>query len=85
MIEQYIVEEVQNKSVIPYVFRVGTGEGEYATPELAEQAAKANYHSIMNSVYSFNHQYNGAILLHMYGKNPTVIEMQEIVERAGEG
>lgn len=81
MIEQYVVEEFQNKSVIPYVFRVGDGEGEYATPKLAEQAAKALYHSTMNSAWSLSHQYNGAIILHQYGTNQPLIEDYEMVER----
>ena len=81
MIEQYIVEEIQNVSVIPFVFRVGEGQGEYSTVQIAEQAAKAKYHEIMTSVYSHTLEYNGAILIHMYGKNAPVIELQEIVER----
>lgn len=81
MTEQFIVQEIQNTSVIPFVFRVGTGQGEYATVQEAEQAAKAQFHSIMTTVYSMNLAYNGAILIHMYGMNEPIIEMQEIVER----
>lgn len=81
MTEQYIVEEIQNVSVIPFVFRVGEGEGQYATQPEAEAAAKAKFHEIMVSVYSLNIPYNGAILLHQYGMNPAVIEAYEMVER----
>lgn len=82
MIEQYIVEEIQNVSVIPFVFRVGNGEGQYATIQLAEEAAKAKFHEIMVSVYSLNVPYNGAIMLHQYGTNQPIIEGYEMVERA---
>lgn len=81
MTEQYIVEEIQNVSVIPFVFRVGEGEGQYATQPEAEAAAKAKFHGIMVSVYSLNIPYNGAILLHQFGMNPAVIETYEMVER----
>lgn len=81
MTEQYIVAEIQNASVSPFVFRVGIGEGEYPTPEEAEEAAKAKYHSIMTTVYSLAIPYNGAIIIHQYGKNPAVIDMYEIAER----
>lgn len=82
MIEQYIVEEIQNVSVIPFVFRVGEGQGEYATVQLAEEAAKAKFHEIMVSVYSLNVPYNGAIMLHQYGRNLPLIEAYEMIERA---
>ena len=81
MTEQYIVAEIQNVSVSPFVFRVGEGEGEFATQREAEEAAKAKFHSIMTAVYSLNIPYNGAILLHQYGMNPAVIEAYEMVER----
>ena len=81
MTEQYIVEEIQNKAIIPFVFRVGEGEGEYATPKAAEQAAKAKFHNIMERVYSLSLAYNGAIMIHQYGENPAVIDMYEIAER----
>ena len=81
MTEQYIVEEIQNVSVIPFVFRVGEGEGQYATQPEAEAAAKAKFHEIMVSVYSLNIPYNGAIMLHQYGTNQPLIEGYEMVER----
>lgn len=81
MTEQYIVAEIQNVSVSPFVFRVGTGEGEYSTPKGAEEAAKAKFHDIMVSVYSRSIPYNGAILIHQYGMNQPVIEGYEMVER----
>lgn len=81
MTEQYIVEEIQNTSVIPFVFRVGEGEGQYATQPEAEEAAKAKFHEIMVAVHSRKIPYNGAILLHQYGTNPAVIEGYEMVER----
>lgn len=81
MIEQYIVAEIQNVSVLPFVFRVGTGDGEYATSQEAEEAAKAKFHEIMVSVYSFSVPYNGAIMLHQYGTNQPLIEGYEMVER----
>lgn len=81
MIEQYIVEEVQNTSVTPFVFRVGTGEGEYATSALAEEAARAKFHSIMATVYSLSIPYNGAMMYHQYGKNQPIVEGYEMVER----
>ena len=81
MTEQYIVEEIQNKTVTPFVFRVGTGEGEYATPEEAEEAARAKFHSIMTTVYSLSIPYNGAMMYHQYGKNQPIIEDYEMVER----
>ena len=81
MIEQYVVEEIQNKTVSPFVFRVGTGEGEYATPKLAEEAAKAKFHSIMTTVYSLSLPYNGAMMYHQYGTNQPLVEAYEMVER----
>ena len=81
MVEQYIVEEIQNVSVVPFVFRVGTGEGQYATPEAAEEAAHAKFHDIMVAVYSGSNQYHGAIMLHQYGKNQPIIDDYEMVER----
>lgn len=81
MTEQYIVEEIQNVSVIPFVFRVGEGEGEFADQPAAEAAAKAKFHEIMVSVYSLNIPYNGAIMLHQYGTNQPLIEAYEMVER----
>lgn len=81
MTEQYIVAEIQNVSVSPFVFRVGNEPGQYETPKAAEEAAKAKFHDIMVSVYSRNIPYNGAILLHQYGTNPAVIEGYEMVER----
>ena len=82
MTEQYIVEEIQNVSVVPCVFRVGEGEGQYATQPEAEAAARAKFHDIMVAVYSYSLPYHGAILLHQYGMNPAVIEAYEMVERA---
>lgn len=81
MTEQYITAEIQNVSVSPFVFRVGNGEGEYATWPQAEAAAKAKFHEIMVAVYSRNIPYNGAILLHQYGTNQPIIEGYEMVER----
>ena len=81
MTEQFITEEIQNKSVIPWVFRVGTGEGEFTNSKAAETAAKAKYHAIMNAVYSANEPYHGAIVLHQYGENPPLIEKYEMEER----
>lgn len=81
MTEQYIVEEIQNTSVVPFVFRVGNGEGQYATQPEAEAAAKAKFHSIMTTVYSLNIPYNGAMMYHQFGTNPPIIEGYEMVER----
>lgn len=81
MTEQYIVEGIQNVSVIPFVFRVGEGEGQYATQPEAEEAAKAKFHSIMTTVYSLNIPYSGAMMYHQYGTNPPIIEGYEMVER----
>ena len=81
MTEQYIVEEIQNVSVIPFVFRVGEGEGQYATQPETEAAARAKFHDIMVAVYSYSLPYHGAILLHQYGTNQPLIEAYEMVER----
>ena len=81
MTEQYIVEEIQNVSVVPFVFRVGEGEGQYATQPEAESAARTKFHEIMVAVYSNSLPYHGAILLHQYGTNQPVIEGYEMVER----
>lgn len=81
MTEQYEVLEEQDKAIIPYVFRVGTGLGEYATPELAEAAAHAKFHDIMVAVYGSNVPYHGALIIHRYGKNKPMIEDDEMVER----
>lgn len=81
MIEQFEVLEEQNVSVIPYVFRVGTGQGQYATPELAEAAAHAKFHEIMTSAYGSQNEYHGACILHRYGKNKPLIEDDEMIER----
>ena len=81
MTEQYIVAEIQNVSVSPFVFRVGNEPGQYATPEAAKEAARAKFHDIMVAVYSYSLPYHGAILLHQYGTNPAVIEAYEMVER----
>ena len=81
MTEQYIVEEIQNTSVSPFVFRVGEGEGEFADQPAAESAARAKFHDIMVAVYSYSLPYHGAILLHQYGTNQPVIEGYEMVER----
>lgn len=81
MIEQFEVFEEQNVSVIPYVFRVGTGEGQYADSKAAEAAARAKFHSIMDSVYSGNNEYHGALIIHRYGTNRAVIDDDEMVER----
>lgn len=81
MTEQYIVAEIQNVSVVPFVFRVGEGEGQYATQPEAEAAARAKFHDIMVAVYSNSLPYHGAILLHQYGINPAVTEAYEMVER----
>lgn len=82
MIEQFEVLEEQNVSVIPYVFRVGTGEGQYATSELAEAAAHAKFHAIMTAAYDGNNAYHGACIIHRYGKNKPLIEDDEMIERA---
>lgn len=82
MIEQFEVMEEQNMSIIPWVFRVGTGEGQYATSKLAEAAAHAKFHSIMVSAYGSNVDYHGAYIIHRYGTNKPVIEDDEMVERA---
>ena len=81
MIEQYEVLEEQNVSVTPWVFRVGTGEGQYATPELAEAAAHAKFHAIMTAAYG-NNTYHGACILHRYGTNKPIVEDDEMIERA---
>ena len=82
MIEQFEVFEEQDKTIIPYVFRVGTGEGEYATPELAEAAAHAKFHEIMIAAYGSQVPYHGSCILHRFGKNKPIIEDDEMVERA---
>lgn len=81
MTEQFEVLEEQNKSIIPWVFRVGTGEGEYATTKLAEEAARAKFHDIMVSAHGANNAYHGACIIHRYGTNKPVIEDDEMVER----
>ena len=81
MTEQYIVEEIQNTSVVPFVFRVGEGEGEFATQPEAEEAAKAKFHAIMVAVHSRKIPYNGAMMYHQFGTNPPIIEGYEMVER----
>ena len=81
MTEQFEVQEIQNKSCTPWVFRVGTGEGEYATVEAAEMAAKAKYYTVMAAACQSNVAYHGANLIHMVGQNQ-YLEKGEIIERS---
>ena len=81
MIEQFEVLEEQNMSIISWVFRVGTGEGQYATSKLAEEAAHAKFHEIMVSAYDAHNAYHGACIIHRYGTNKPVIEDDEMIER----
>ena len=81
MIEQYEVLEEQNVSIVPWVFRVGTGEGQYPDSKAAEEAARAKFHAIMTSVYDGNNEYHGALIIHRCGTNKAVIDGDEMVER----
>ena len=80
MTEQYEVQEIQNASCTPWVYRVGEGQGEYATVEEAELAAKAKYFTIMAAACVSQVAYHGANLIHMVGKNQ-ILEKGEIIER----
>ena len=80
MTEQYEVQEVQNKSCTPWVYRVGDGPDEYTTVQEAELAAKAKYYTIMAAACVSNVAYHGANLIHMAGSNQ-VLEKGEIIER----
>ena len=81
MTEQFEVFEEQDEAIIPYVFRVGTGVGQYATTELAEAAAHAKFHEIMIAAYGSQVPYHGACILHRFGKNKPIVEDDEMVER----
>ena len=81
MTEQYEVQEIQNKSSTPWVYRVGEGQDEYQTVEEAELAAKAKYYTIMAAACVSNVAYHGANMIHMAGSNQ-VLEKGEIIERS---
>ena len=80
MTEQFEVQEIQNASCTPWVFRVGTGQGEYATAEAAESAAKAKYYTVMAAACQSNVAYHGANLIHMVGQNQ-FLDKAEIIVR----
>lgn len=82
MIEQFEVQEVQNATCTPYVFRVGEGPDEYATPTAAELAAKAKYYTIMAAACVSTVPYHGANLIHMVGQNQ-FLEHSEMIVREG--
>ena len=80
MIEQFEVQEIQNTSCTPWVFRVGNGQGEYATVQEAEMAANAKYYTVMATACQSNVAYHGANLIHMVGQNQ-FLEKGEIIVR----
>ena len=80
MTEQFEVQEIQNASCTPWVYRVGTGEDEYATADEAELAAKAKYYTVMAAACVSQVAYHGANLIHMVGKNQS-LDKGEIIER----
>ena len=80
MTDQFLVCEIQNQAVVPYVFQVTNGD-----ITAAEHSAKAKYHQIMVTAYGSTVTYHGAMIVRMRtvnDRNEMFITDYEVVERA---
>ena len=78
--EQFIVCEIQNNTIVPLAYPV-TGED----PTAAEMQANGKYHEIMFAAYNSQVAFCGAMIIRMKvdtnGKTEAFITMQEYVDR----
>lgn len=72
MIRQYVVNEIQNQSIIPLTYLVS--DDTLAAKKAAEVLAYSKYFQIMAAAVESPVLYHGANIIYMEGDNQTMVE-----------
>lgn len=81
MIRQFVVNEIQNQSVIPLVFSVA--DDSEAAKKAAEALAYSRFYQIMAAAVESAVIYHGANIIYMEGTNQLMIDGRMIDRSEG--